>query len=332
MPTLSLDPTMFDTSPREVFARGDLMVSAFRFGSGVEALRIDNGVGYVVVLPFVGQQVWRAHLHGRELSMVTQFDEPVDAATYTDYDAGNGAYLIHCGGTAMGIPGPGDTHPLHGQMPFARHRNVELVADDLAVTVRGGFTLPAISAITSLTITAGSGILDSTVRLTNTGDVTSPLMYLAHANFRPARGGHLIETLEPGRHIISRMDFELDGEPFESRLLDSGSVPMHRLLEPHARVEPQLIQEVPVARTDGTVTTRMRHTDGTSDVVTHRCPELTHSVRWIKRTAVDDAFAFAMPATATPGGFTAENARGNVRFYEPGESLVVAYRHGAELT
>lgn len=47
-------------------------------------------------------------------------------------------------------------------------------------------------------------------------------------------------------------------------------------------------------------------------------------------SADDDAFGFALPATAEADGFTAESAKGNVRQYEPGASLVASIRHGAE--
>lgn len=330
--TIPLDPTMFHPEPAELVSGPKLRAFLHTYATGVAGIRIESAVGHIEVLPFVGQQVWRARLGGRELAMVTPFERPVPPERYTDYDAGNGAYLIHCGGTAMGIPGALDTHPVHGELPFAPHENVELVVDDSSITVRGSASIgSSVRADIELTVTRGSALLESSVSLTNLGDAPTSLMYLAHTNFRPAPGGHLEETLRVGERISSRMDVDLDGVPFDTSRLDDGTVSMDRLLEPGVRVEPQVIQGVPAARDDaGWVTTRVRHLDGSADVVRHDSPDLTHSVRWIKRTADTDAFAFAMPATATPGGLAAENALGNVRFYAPGESLRVRYWHGME--
>ena len=318
--TVRIEPSLFGPVPRELLAAGDLSVTLFRYGSGVEGIRIDNGVGHIEVLPFVGQQVWRAEFHGRPLAMVSTFDEPV---VTTDYLAGNGAYFIHCGGSAMGNPGAGDDHPLHGELPTARHGDVELVVDGDALTVRGGFTHrvsfgPYFSATTSVTITAGSSVLESTATITNRSGEDRPLMYLAHINFRPAVGGTVVDDLPAGLLPTTRAGFVPDG-------------PLDALLLPGARVEPELVQSIPsVPDSDGWVTTRQQHPDGSADVVAYRSPQLTHTIRWLRRSADDDAFGFALPATAEADGLAAETAKGNVRLFGPGESLVAQIRHGME--
>ncbi len=114
---LPLDQASFREAPVVLLEAGAISVTAFRYASGIAALRIQNAVGHLVVLPFRGQQIWDAHFHGRRLTMQTAFEHPVDT---TDYLAGNGAYFIHCGGSAMGNPGPEDEHPLHGELPAAR--------------------------------------------------------------------------------------------------------------------------------------------------------------------------------------------------------------------
>lgn len=315
-----LDPESFGTAPRELVRHGELRATAFRYGSGVAGLRIDNGIGHVIVLPFVGQQLWHVEMHGRPLTMVSTFDEPVDT---TDYLAGNGAYFLHCGGSAMGNPGPLDEHPLHGELPYARHIGVELIVAEGAITVRGGFTHrvsfgPYFDAQTSVIITEGSGMLDSRARITNLSREPRPLMYLAHLNFRPAVGGSVIDQLSEGRSATTRAGFELDGRVDE-------------LLRPGIRVEPELVQTVPAAPdADGWVTTRQRHVDGSEDVVAHRSPDLTHTLRWLRRSADDDAFGFALPATAEADGVAEETRKGNVRLYRHDESLTAHIRHGIE--
>jgi hypothetical protein len=317
--TVRLEPDLFGAAPREILVYGALRATAFRYGSGVAGLRIDNAVGHVIVLPYVGQQLWHVEMHGRPLTMVSTFDEPVDT---TDYLAGNGAYFLHCGGSAMGNPGPLDEHPLHGELPYARHRGVELVVDDGSLTVRGGFTHrvsfgPYFEASTSVTVSERSGMLDSRARITNLSREARALMYLAHLNFRPALGGSVIDAPQEAPPT-TRGGMVLDG-------------PIDDLLAPGIRVEPELVQSIPVTPdADGWVTTRQRHTDGSEDVVAYRSPDLTHTVRWLRRSADDDAFGFALPATAEADGLVEETRKGNVRLYEPDESLLVHIRHGAE--
>ena len=333
--TVRLDPTMFTTAPRVLLEHGALRVTVFTYGSGIDGLRIENGVGHVDVLPFVGQQLWRAEFHGRPLAMATTFDEPVVTA---DYLSGNGAYFLHCGGSAMGNPGDSDDHALHGELPYGRHSGVELEVAAGTVTVRGGLTHrvsfgPYFSAVTSVTVTEGSGVIESRATVTNLSREPRPLMYLAHINFRPAVGGAVLDTLAAGSRPVTRDGFLMgtDRVHVTAADLDDGTVPFARLLEPGVRVEPEVVQTIPaVPDADGWVTTRQRHADGSTDVVAHRSPDLTHTLRWLRRSADDEAFGFALPATAEADGFVAETAKGNVRNYGPGEALVAHIRHGIE--
>lgn len=328
-----LDPARF-ASTGEVVRVGAIRVEAFRYRSGVEALRIRNGAGELVVLPFTGQQIWDAEFHGRRLTMQTTFDEPV--AT-TDYLAGNGAYFIHCGGSAMGNPGPGDRHPLHGELPYARLDDAWLVAHERdgaselevhgRVVHRVSFG-PYFRADLVLRIAEGSGMLESRASLTNLSGDDQPLMYLAHINFRPAVGGTLTEEYLDGSAPTTRVPFLTgrSGSLVERAALEGRIDP---LLAPGIRVEPELVQTVPLRPVDGRVRSEQVHVDGSRDVVEAELGDLSHVIRWLHRSADDDAFGFALPATAEPDGFDAEDRKGHVRRYPRGGTLTAVIRHGA---
>ena len=51
------------------FQENDIKVYLFRYESGVEAIRIENSRGYIVVLPYNGQMIWEAFFNGRYLNM-----------------------------------------------------------------------------------------------------------------------------------------------------------------------------------------------------------------------------------------------------------------------
>ena len=101
------------------------------------ALRLQNELGELVLLPFQGQQIWSAAFGGRNLTMKSMFDQPRPTRNYLET---YGGFLLHCGVTAMGVPAGGDTHPLHGELPNAPYQKAWLVAgeDERALPGLGG--------------------------------------------------------------------------------------------------------------------------------------------------------------------------------------------------
>ena len=118
-----LSPSMFERQEQVLVEHGSLIASTFRFRSGVCGLRLRNGRGELVLLPYQGQQIWSAQFDGRSLTMKSMFDEPRATQNYLDT---YGGFLIHCGATAMGVPtadqnkvaGQGQGHVHHGVGPF----------------------------------------------------------------------------------------------------------------------------------------------------------------------------------------------------------------------
>jgi hypothetical protein len=64
---------------------------------------------------------------------------------------------------------------------------------------------------------------------------------------------------------------------------------------------------------NGWAHTVQSHPDGSGDYVAHRTDQLDHGVRWICRTADQDALGMIEPATAEPEGYLAEKAKGNLK-------------------
>lgn len=340
--TVNLVPEQFTTRERTVLRAGRFHVTAGRSASGIELLTIDNEVGRVVVLPFVGQQVWDAAFHGRHLTMQSIFDAPVPTSNYLE---NYGAYLIHCGGSAMGNPGPDDAHPLHGELPNLRLKSASLrldrvgADDPLTLTVLGSgdhrvaFTT-SFRVDLALTLTEHSGVMDSAVRITNGSRQRRPLMYLAHVNFRPAPGGHLEQRLRPDAGTETRGDIHVHDSGRTARVsvaeLDSGAYPIRDLLLDGRQVTPELVQLVPLdSDSDGWARCRQVHADGSRDLVAQEAASLPQTVRWMCRSADDDAFGFALPATAGPEGRAVESALGRVTMFDHEDGILARFRHGA---
>lgn len=111
---MPLPQDLFHEAEREILRYEDFRVSAFRFHTGVAALRLVNSAGQMTVLPYQGQQIWDFRMFGRRQTMKSMFTVPRPHVPYLET---YGGFLIHCGFSAMGGPGPTDNHPLHGELP-----------------------------------------------------------------------------------------------------------------------------------------------------------------------------------------------------------------------
>lgn len=57
---------LFAEHPRILLKNSDFTVTAFRYASGVEGLKIENSRGHLVILPWMGQMIWDAQFDGHE--------------------------------------------------------------------------------------------------------------------------------------------------------------------------------------------------------------------------------------------------------------------------
>ena len=168
---IELYRSSFDDTERLIVEAGELAVSTFKYTTGIEALRVKNSRGEIIVLPFKGQQIWRAHFDGRNLTMKSMFDEPVNTSVYLET---YGAFMIHCGLTGLGAPGPEDDHHLHGEIPNAPYQKAWLEIDGEAhhITIGGSYKhTVAFStnylATARISMASGSALLDLSLKVKN---------------------------------------------------------------------------------------------------------------------------------------------------------------------
>ena len=111
-----LSKEMFTEREKLILENGSMKAYTFLFSTGICGLKVENEKGYIVVLPYQGQQIWRASFLGHDLVMRTAFDEPRTPETYLST---YGGFLLHCGINAMGAPAKDDTHPQQWDFPQA---------------------------------------------------------------------------------------------------------------------------------------------------------------------------------------------------------------------
>lgn len=324
---IELRPTMFEAVERPLITHSEFTVSTFRFDSGVAALRVRNARGEITVLPYQGQQIWRASFDGRELTMRSMFDQPKATRIYLET---YGGFMIHCGITGLGAPGPDDTHPLHGELPNAPFQSAWLEVSDNQVAVAGTYEhIVAFSTnyqtTVKNTLAAGAALIDVSVSVENRKSTPMDLMYLGHANFKPVDNGELHytahytpETVRVRRSIPSHVTPKPGYAEFLARLVDDPT--LHHKLFPGLAFDPEVVFEIDMtADKDGFAHALQHHPDGTADYVRCRPEQAPLCTRWICRTPDQDGLGIAFPSTSGVEGYTAEKAKGRVGTVEGGD-------------
>jgi hypothetical protein len=339
--SLILARETFPNDERRLATFGAMGVSAFRYSTGVEALRITNGVGEVVLLPFQGQQIWDASFYGRRLTMRSMFSEPLpDVPFLRTY----GGFLLHCGFTAMGGPTGKDTHALHGELPNAPYREARLIAGEDEAGAYIGLTgvyryTEAFSynyvAQPEVRIYQGSGRLRVTFQATNEKATPMDYMYLCHANFRPYDGGELRYTAPCDTDHIrvrSNIPAHLSPDPaYVAFLQDLADHPeKHNRFEPGQPYDPEAVLFVDMlSDREGLAHAMQLLPDGGADFISYRPGELDHAVRWICRTPDQEGLGIVLPATAEPDGYTKEKEKGNLKSLPAGATFRTSFELGA---
>ena len=332
---VELTPAQFADREQVVVRHAGLTASASRFRSGVAALRIANGVGECVLLPFQGQQIWNATFAGRCLTMRSLFDEPRPT---TDYLANYGAFFIHCGAAAMGNPGRADTHALHGELPNAAYDEAQLAvgADENGPFMElTGATRQTRAfgydylARPRLRLHRGATAFDLSLAVENRARAPFHLMYLAHANFRPIDGAQLLDSVADDRRDVTIRPPPPAGGPHALHEAVVADPTAHRSVRPGAPVDPELVLTMRAASgADGWAHALQRHPNGTGDFISWRPAELPYAVRWLVRNADQDALGLALPATAPPDGLAAAQAAGQLVRVDAGRTFHARMRLG----
>ena len=330
---INLTEDFFGPTERTFLRHGGLTVGLFQYSSGVRAMRLRGTKGEIVVLPFQGQQVWDATFEGRRLTMKAMRQEPIPTQSYLE---GFGAFLVHCGITAMGVPGPTDTHPLHGELHHARFSDVSLAVSEDArgrwISIGGAYRHTVAFACdfvvsSRITLYEQETLFDVRLELRNLKGTVMEYMYMAHPDFRPVDNGRFVYSARCNRENVRvrrSIPPHMKASGQYANLLDSLSndPQKHHILRPGEAFDPEVVSFIDryIADVEGWAHSMLVHPDGFAFYVGHRPSEFDHVLRWICRTPDQDCLGIALPATAEPEGYSAEKAKGNVKTLAPGES------------
>ena len=329
---IPLHRDQFTPHGRIILRHGDIAVHAFRYASGVEGLTLNNARGGITVLPYMGQMLWGAAFDGLELGMSSQFDMPRPADTIIGT---YGCLGFHSGLLANGVPGPEDTHPVHGEFPTCEIATAELRfgkdARGLFVELWGkrdhveGFG-PHYWAEPTMRFYQDRTMIEWGMKVTNRSAFVMPLQYMAHLNPAFLQGAtiHQPAPFTPDRtqvrkavpaHVVPDPDYlglidRLAENPAEMQVLDRDEY------------QPEQVFYIrdPAVDTDGVAHLMLRRAEGDGIAVGYRPDQFPKLVRWIMANGDAKVAAFALPSTCEPEGRAAELAKGNVIDLAPGAS------------
>ncbi len=296
---------------------------AFTFSTGVAGLRIENNKGNFVILPFQGQQIWSAEFDGISYGMKTMIKEPLENVQFLKT---YGGFLYHCGCDSVGAPDA--DHPQHGIVPNAKFQEAYLICDEdengtyMAV---GGTFDNNISFVKRYKFSPlcklyeDSTVLKFDIQIENLRDNPMEYAYLCHINFKPIDGAKLvyngkIKTVhraipddmvpEKKKKLIACMDaLEADGT-FGDIIGAEGQF-----------YEPEICCTVVY---DGDRAYTMQYVEGEGAFYeTHPTKELPYAIRWAARTATEDSFGMALPATCEHKGYAYAKENGQIKYLPP---------------
>ncbi len=339
--SLNLQKSVFTDKEKVLASYADMTASVFRYDNGIEALRLSNARGYLVVLPFYGQMVWDAVFDGVDLTMTNMFSMP----RYAESIVGTyGCFAFHSGLLRNGCPSPDDDHPLHGEMPTARMdtAGIECGEDEdgpyMALTGCYEYVMgfgAHYMARPRIVLRPQATVFDMIMNVENLSGSAMDLMYMCHVNFAYYEGARIVQpapfspeqtvvrTAVPG-HVQTTPDYlgfieQLAKDPSGLEVLG----------EPQ-RYNPEQVLYIRglAADAEGNTASLMRRREGDGFHIGYNLNDFTKTVRWILVNDDQKVAAFALPSTCEPEGYLAEKAKGNVRSLASGQTAEFKVRLG----
>lgn len=314
---------LFSEQPRTLLENADFTVTAFRYASGVEGLRVANARGHLVILPWMGQMIWDAEFDGRDLTMRNMFRQPKPAREVVET---YGCFAFHSGLLANGCPSPEDNHPMHGEMACAPMDDawLELDGDSLRVGGRYEYVMGFghhYQAQPEVVLRKDSALFDIKMAVTNLASVAMPLQYMCHMNYAYVADATFSQNV-PDEALTLRESVPAHVKPteqwlaFNQRILQ-GEASLDTLNEPHY-YDPEIVffADNLSAYTDKPEFS-MTAPDGTTFITRFASAELNYVTRWILYNGDQQVAAFALPATCRPEGFLAAQNNGTLLYLEP---------------
>jgi hypothetical protein len=333
----NLVDAQFSEKEKTLLENANFQVSGFRYSSGVAALRMKNKHCELIVLPFQGQQVWRAIFNGRDLTMRSIFDEPRKTE---HFGLNYGGFLIHCGLTGSGNPTAEDSHPLHGELPNAAYEEAFLIVDEKSLSLSGTYSYK--NAIEydyvfspRLTMGADSSVCQLSCGIENKRSKPFKYMYMSHINWLPVEGSQLVYSAKKtmGKLTVYDDTFGLPAEQqafsdYVAKVKQDPWISDH--IDPKNQVyDPEFCLFIHYeGDKDNWAHALQVMPQGDACYVGFDRQHLPNAVRWYAWTGDEYALGFAIPSKTDHLGFSRNDAKGVIPVIGPKASIELNYCFG----
>ena len=323
---INLQKHFFDATERELLTYGAFSVSAFRYPSGVEALRVKNTRLEFIFTPFKGQQIWHLAVDGKEISMQTTVKEPQDTMTYLK---NYGGFLYHCGVISFGAPDA--EHPQHGEIPNEIYDSAYVTADEdeggRFITL-GGSLLHDTAFVRRyrfspmLKLYENGTVITVNVTLENLRSYPLEYMYLCHINFRPMDGARLIATTKYDKeHITLYRPTGSDKLAKYVDKLEAEPCAMNTVGGDDQCYDPEICFGITFDSDENGRAYTLQDTPFGACYVSHPTDALPYAIRWISRTENEQAMGMCLPATGEHLGYANAREKEQIKLLAPDSTL-----------
>ncbi len=310
---------------------GDMRAVAFKYSTGVCAVRVENNRGYFIILPFQGQQIWRAFFDGHDLVMKTKFSEPVPTLEYLQT---YGGFLLHCGINAFGVPQADDNHKQHGEIPNAEYKIAYIECGEDYIGVGGRFDFDVsftknYSFSPMCKLYNDDTVLKIDIELENRRHYPMDYMYLCHINFHPIDNAQLIYSADyDSEHIkVYKSIGENVPKAQAAKLLEymervEKEPEIHNTVGAEGQIyDPEICFNVKYKGDENNRAYTMQYTQDGAYYVSHPVDVLPEAIRWISRTLDEDSMGMVLPSTAEHLGYQNAKRKGQLKYLKPMEKI-----------
>lgn len=323
---INLSHKMFAQNDFEVLSNSSYKVSAFKYESGVEALKIQNSRGYLIVLPFEGLIIWDAFFNNTSLKMKDMFSQPYPGENIADT---YGCFQFTSGLLANGTPAPDDTHPLHGEFSTSPMDKSWIIMDKDTLKICSSFEYVKgfgyhYLAEPSVTMNKDSALFKIEQQVTNLSEYQPmPIMYMCHMNYAFAENGKISSNI-PNEAFTLRQSVPGHVHPtkewldYNEKLKKSEK--LINILDKPEKYDPEIVYFADnISQYVKDAEFKMKIDSTHTFVIKFPTDEFNVVTRWLLYNPDQQVAAFALPGTNRPEGYNAAVRNNSLQHLAPKE-------------
>jgi len=339
---VNFKPSFFGDRPIELVRDGELSAAAFRYETGVCGLHIKNQHCNMVVLPYMGQQIWFAEFEGKNLTQKSIFDQPQNTTKFGD---NYGGLLLHCGLTNINCAEEGEDYPLHGELPFADYPETYtgIGRDEKGKYLAVGGTYVYRNSqeyhwaySPELRLYDDASVLEMHIDIHNRRQSPLDYMFMCHMNWLAVDGSRLVYSAKKDKEHIKPDPPELKGDSpravrmreFSKKLMEDPMI-LDVLDFKTQCCDPEMCINVKYEADENHWAHAMQVMPGGDACYVGFCTtELPYALRWFCCTGDESGVGIALPTTGTNRSTAYQKEHGYYNTLDPEEHAGIRFDFG----